>query len=76
MTKMMTTILIATEPTKTNTIKNLLIYEDPSEKEDNQIDLDLNIELSMTIDTYCMLTVEICFSLNSYCRFGQRRHFE
>ena len=41
----------------------------------NQIDLDLNIELSMTIDTYCMLTVEICFSLNSYCRFGQRRHF-
>jgi hypothetical protein len=42
--------LIATEPTKTNTIKNLLIYEDPSEKEDNQIDLDLNIELSMTID--------------------------
>jgi hypothetical protein len=42
----------------------------------NQIDLDLNIELSMTIDTYCMLTVEICFSLNSYCRFGQRRHFE
>ena len=57
MTKMMTTILIATEPTKTNTIKNLLIYEDPSEKEDNQIDLDLNIELSMTIDTYCMLTI-------------------
>jgi hypothetical protein len=36
----------------------------------NQIDLDLNIELSMTIDTYCMLTVEICFSLNSYRSFS------
>jgi hypothetical protein len=47
----MTTILFATEPTKTNTIKNLFIYEDPSEKKDNlnQIDLDLNIELPMTI---------------------------
>jgi hypothetical protein len=43
MTKMMTTILIATEPPKTNTIKDLFIYENPSEKEDNQIVFITNV---------------------------------